>query len=668
MNPSHRTQNSTDRTEENAINVDVLRLLAARSAEMMACESSVHITTARAVAPLQKLPVRLRRRAASHKLQRLPRRLHQGVAQSLSKKLVGQAKKCRRFHRRPQRLAALAAHRAQIPVSNFEGNGVQARWIPTALWHAKRFHIIQNWGWRIPYAPTDKMFKTLQRATTDRCMLIDQGYLNCFALTGPVDVLNRCIEETTLPYYVSSISPNYPDDASQSPGFQETVRLLCREAIQPRAPIGIARLPNISRPILGPLRILKGPVRQFENGKHHSTVWFWLHPTMSSDAWKMVSSLNYVCTDQEETFESTHIKLTDCTGHLCRMKLIGPFSHQILADILQPHSEVPGSGDWPLWKALSDYQKSSLFPSGCALTLLCSPFLTNRPRMKVFNRNWLIPEPKMGRDSTNPSGSFVSKALSQFEFLKIQQDKRDLTFSGRIVQWFSSSQPCCFSNAGVPIILIQNATPSLSSQKSQCVGWDVVLPRQLLKPLTDDNKNATPAVNTSAPRDLVVACVYRGIRVGGLRDQLRWACLTTEAAARVDAFPYALWPETPAAKLITDEKLHIKVERNENGKLTGDAKRRARIKFRCSPPTTKDWLELMEPFHPSVPTSQGGGDGTAENSFFFVLRDKAMLALVVRRLLAGDPRARHLTVDHLSRYDPDLPRALVLIYVENTFH
>lgn len=84
MNPSDSIQNLSDETEENAINVDVLRLLAARSAEMMVCESSLHIATSRAVAPLQRLPVRLRRRAASHKVQRLPRRLYQGVAQSVT--------------------------------------------------------------------------------------------------------------------------------------------------------------------------------------------------------------------------------------------------------------------------------------------------------------------------------------------------------------------------------------------------------------------------------------------------------------------------------------------------------------------------------------------------------------------------------------------------------
>ncbi|KAM7536965.1 hypothetical protein Aperf_G00000065612 [Anoplocephala perfoliata] len=665
MNSSDRVQNSGDELDDTEVNVDVLRLLAARSAEMMACEASVHIATARAIAPLQRLPVRLRRRAASHKIQRLPRRLHQAAAQSLSQKLVSQAKRCRRYRRRPQRLAALAAHRAQIPVHNSEGDNVQARWIPTALWHAKRFHVVQNWGWRIPFAPTDKLFKTLQRATTDRCMLVDHGYLNCFAITGSLDLINRCLGETTLPFYVSSVTIDLPDD-STAIGFHETVNLLCCEPMQCRPPIGIARLPNISRAVLGPLRILRGPVCQMPNGGKHSTAWLWLHPSMSSDAWKLLTSLKYVRVDSETPMDdgATHIKLTDCTGHLCRMKLIGPFAHQILVDTLQPHPGVPENGDWSVWKALSTYQKSSLLPSGCALTLLCSSFLANRPRLKLNNRNWLIPVPREGEEPGKLNGNFALKSLSRKEFVKIQREHCDSVFNSQVTQWFSSSHPCCLSNAGIPIILIQNATPSLASQKSQCVGWDVVLPRQLLNPSTDDKapSSSAPSVNTSAPRDLVVACVYRGVRVGGLRDQLRWACFTTEAAARFDAFPYALWPETPASRLVTDEKVHIKVERNAKGKLTGDAKRRARIKFRSSPPTSKNWLELIKPLQPPVPTSYA--DEGAENSFFFVLRDKAMLVLVVRRLLTGDPQARHLTVDHLARYDPELPRALVMVKLE----
>ncbi|KAH9283676.1 Ribonucleases P/MRP protein subunit POP1 [Echinococcus granulosus] len=647
-------------SEAVALNVDVLRLLAARSAEMMACEASVHLATARAIAPLQRLPVRLRRRAASHQIHRLPRRLHHGLAQAMSQKLVKQAKRCRRYRRRSQRLMALATRCVLPPTGEGAGEG-RTRWIPTALWHAKRFHVVQNWGWRLPFAPTDKMFKALQRATTDRCMLLDHGYLSCFSVSGPFNLLRLCVAETTLPFFVSSIGIDLPSDASPSTGFHESVGLLCSEAMPTQQPMGVASLPNISRSILGPVRILWSATIQEGHGQRRSTLWFWLHPSMSSDAWKLFTSLDYVSTDLEASIAS--LKLVDCTGHLCRMKLIGPFAHQVLADIIKPPSSSTHStsttGEWALWRALCAYQKAGLLPTGCAVALLCAPFLHNRPLLKLYNRNWLIQVPKEGEVTTQLAPGFVSKSLTSSELTKLLLDHCDVEFDALLTRWFSSPEPCCFSDMGIPILLIQNGTPSLVSQKSQCIGWDVVLPRQLLKPSTrmapPQEAMTEPPVETSAPRDFVVACTYRGVRVGGLRDQLRWASLTTEAAGRVDAFPYVLWPDTPAACCVTDEKVHLKVERDPKGRLTGDAKRRARIKFRCFAPMTKDWLQLLKPV--LLPTA---GDG------FFVLRDKAMLVLVVRRLLTGDPRARHLTVEHLSRYDPRLPRALVMVKLEVT--
>ena len=102
---------------------------------------------------------------------------------------------------------------------------------------------------------------------------------------------------------------------------------------------------------------------------------------MSTEAWNLLATLSYVSIDSEGD-SNGQIKLDDCTGHLCRMKLIGPFAHQVLVDLLQPASSVtseqPSSGDWGLWKALSTYQKAGLFPIGCAVSLMCGSFLKDR--------------------------------------------------------------------------------------------------------------------------------------------------------------------------------------------------------------------------------------------------------------------------------------------------
>ena len=36
-------------------------------------------------------------------------------------------------------------------------------WVPTHVWHAKRFHMIKKWGYQIPLEPTQKCFKSTNR-------------------------------------------------------------------------------------------------------------------------------------------------------------------------------------------------------------------------------------------------------------------------------------------------------------------------------------------------------------------------------------------------------------------------------------------------------------------------------------------------------------------------
>ena len=197
-----------------------------------------------------------------------------------------------------------------------------------------------------------------------------------------------------------------------------------------------------------------------------STLWLWLHPSISSSAWKLLTSLDYITLSQEPSASS--LKLIDCTGHLCRFKLIGPFSHQIVADIIKPHST---SGEWPLWEILCDYQKAGLLPTGCVLALLCRPFLTNRycsilvtffprslsyrlyylsdfrPHLKLYNRNWLIPVPKEGKVAGQMGGSFLSRSLTLADLNKLRSKYLDIETNTLFAQWFSSSEPCCLSDA-----------------------------------------------------------------------------------------------------------------------------------------------------------------------------------------------------------------------------
>jgi hypothetical protein len=66
----------------------------------------------------------------------------------------------RKFRRRPNNLL-------------LEYNRRQKRfvWLETHLWHAKRFHMTEKWGYKLADFPNDKSFRACYRATANHCLL-----------------------------------------------------------------------------------------------------------------------------------------------------------------------------------------------------------------------------------------------------------------------------------------------------------------------------------------------------------------------------------------------------------------------------------------------------------------------------------------------------------------
>ncbi len=45
------------------------------------------------------------------------------------------------------------------------------KWLETHIWHAKRFHMVDLWGYRVPDLPNDKGFRACYRAAANGCLL-----------------------------------------------------------------------------------------------------------------------------------------------------------------------------------------------------------------------------------------------------------------------------------------------------------------------------------------------------------------------------------------------------------------------------------------------------------------------------------------------------------------
>ena len=67
----------------------------------------------------------------------------------------------RRHRRRPKNLLTEYARRKRRNI-----------WLETHIWHAKRFHMVELWGYKIPHYPNDRGVRAAYRDATARCAVM----------------------------------------------------------------------------------------------------------------------------------------------------------------------------------------------------------------------------------------------------------------------------------------------------------------------------------------------------------------------------------------------------------------------------------------------------------------------------------------------------------------
>ncbi|XP_050091315.1 ribonucleases P/MRP protein subunit POP1 [Anopheles aquasalis] len=128
----------------------------------------------------QSLPLHMRRRAMSYNPKRLPRKFRAVHVAQFSKSGVSEKKKrpSRRFRRKPHNLLKEYERRKRAFV-----------WLETHVWHARRFHMVSRWGYKIPQTPCNKGYRSSYRATSKHALLHDLSYEGCVEVRGPESTL-----------------------------------------------------------------------------------------------------------------------------------------------------------------------------------------------------------------------------------------------------------------------------------------------------------------------------------------------------------------------------------------------------------------------------------------------------------------------------------------------
>ncbi|XP_075167124.1 POP1 ribonuclease P/MRP subunit isoform X2 [Haematobia irritans] len=136
----------------------------------------------------QSLPKHMRRRAMSHHPKRLPRKYRAAHIHQMSKSGKPQQTKrpSRKHRRRPKNLLNEYIRRQR-----------KFRWLETHIWHAKRFHMIEKWGYKLPYASCDKTYRACYRASAEHCLLQDISFYGCVEIRGTVGKLKEGFDKIT---------------------------------------------------------------------------------------------------------------------------------------------------------------------------------------------------------------------------------------------------------------------------------------------------------------------------------------------------------------------------------------------------------------------------------------------------------------------------------------
>jgi len=84
---------------------------------------------------------------------------------------------------------------------------VNKRWLETHLWHAKRMHMANMWGYRLALQPTEKAFRPSHRAAMHGAIVHDASYFALLELIGPEVVLARILGVCCDPAGAGPASP-----------------------------------------------------------------------------------------------------------------------------------------------------------------------------------------------------------------------------------------------------------------------------------------------------------------------------------------------------------------------------------------------------------------------------------------------------------------------------
>ncbi|KAF9475642.1 POP1-domain-containing protein [Pholiota conissans] len=421
----------------------------------------------------QTLPRHLRRRAASHDIRRVPLRLREKATAEMDP-VKTQA---------PTRSKSKAGkYRQKVRTDALLRRQRDKKWLETHLWHAKRMHMENMWGYRLAVSPTDKTYRPSHRASMHDAIIHDASYYSCIEIKGSEKLIVEMLE-------------SFCDPQGSGPGskrYLSGARMIETHAYKRNA---------YPYELVAPLALIWRPQSQllnYENGKGKKNAGTPL-PSKSSDIRSILlrfhplahatmldilkESASYVLETYKRSHQGrqeTRLEITDVTGHFNVFEIMGPKSSQVLHGCLSPVHSVGRTDFSQFWASFANLQSAGSAPRSMVIG-----FQVLDPRLKFPPRNARIQidaasyvhAPPIAFPSSQLAHSEIWNEQIRKGLLEPRFKKKDLDQRKSINLIPGTSLDALRQDDRIPVVLIQRSLENSGTTDAQSVhGWTLIVP------------------------------------------------------------------------------------------------------------------------------------------------------------------------------------------------
>ncbi|KAL7280061.1 hypothetical protein ACG7TL_006476 [Trametes sanguinea] len=277
-------------------------------------------------------------------------------------------------------------------------------WLETHIWHAKRMHMENMWGYRLAVTPTEKSSRPSHRASVHGSILHDASYFATIELKGPEDtlrtILDSCCDcqgpgpgakrfltgartlETYLYHYNS-----YPH------------KLIAPVTVQWQAEAAKTKATENSS-VGESTGKGKGKEKAAPSDPQHTVrvVWLRVHPAVLAEAHQSLRlAASFALDAAKQAGRTAEVEMADLREHFNVFEIMGPKASQVIKGALKPTDDQRADFK-KFWATLNQLQSSGSVPRGMVIG-----FTVHDPRLRFVNRVSHLDA------STNYHGSFPPK-------------------------------------------------------------------------------------------------------------------------------------------------------------------------------------------------------------------------------------------------------------------